>query len=232
MKKPVIGIVSRKMITEEETFIACVEGTRKAIVQAGGLPILIVSTQGVDYKDLSPSKVSPYTKEELADLETILDMCDAIVMPGGTTWYEMDELIVKYTLRKDKPLLGICLGMQILGKVLLRDTSEVSDPTIKNETSINHSQPGVDEVHSITIKENSRLYQIIGKSSIMVNSRHSYHIPPIADGYISALAPDGIIEGIEVPDKRFIIGVQWHPELTYMHDEVSKKIITAFMKAI
>jgi len=229
MSKPIIGIVSRKEITDDANYITSVEGTRKAIVQAGGIPFLIISTQGIEYKDESPSNVRHYTDEEINDLDTILDMCDAIVMPGGTTWYEMDELIVKYAIVKDKPLLGICLGMQILGKVLLRQDGNVLDPTIKNDTYICHQQPGVDQVHPVNIKKCSKLYQIIGQDNIMVNSRHNYHIPEVLDSFVSAVAPDGIIEAIEIPDKKFILGVQWHPELTFTKDDASYKILTKFI---
>ena len=134
MKKPIVGLVCRKNVIADQAEIVCVEGTRKALVQAGASCFLIISTQGIDYKTLSPKEVAPYTETEKKDLYRILEMCDAIVMPGGTMWYEMDELIAKYCIDYDKPLLGICLGMQILANMDNFTSTHVEDKTVLNDT--------------------------------------------------------------------------------------------------
>ncbi len=232
MKKPIIGLVCRKNVIADQAEIVCVEGTRKALVQAGAICFLIISTQGIDYKTLDPKEVAPYTEGEKKDLYRILEMCDAIVMPGGTMWYEMDELIARYCIDYDKPLLGICLGMQLLAKMCLPTSDTITDPTIANDTDINHFQPDIDAVHTVNIKNDSKLFEIIKEPSIMVNSRHHYHVPEIPEKYVSARSDDGIIEGIEIPDKKFIVGVQWHPELLYDKDIHAQKIIDALLNSI
>ena len=84
--------------------------------------------------------------------------------------------------------------------------------------------------HNIKIKEDTYLYNIVGKSELKVNSRHKYHIPNELSFLASSLAEDGIIESIEYKDNRFTVGVQWHPETMIGYDNDSKKIIEEFIK--
>ena len=139
----------------------------------------------------------------------------------------MDEIVIDYAIRCDKPLFAICLGMQALSKVLSGEKEKAYDNTIKNNTLINHLEPNKDYVHSVIIDKNSKLYSIIGEEKIRVNSRHSYHVPELDNTLVSARSSDGLIEGVELKDKKFIIGVQWHPE-SNLEDEHSKKLFKAF----
>ena len=83
-------------------------------------------------------------------------------------------------------------------------------------------------MHHVIIDEDSKLYSIIGEKKIWVNSRHSYHAPKLNDIFVCARSSDGLIEGVEVKDKKFIVGVQWHPESNLDADINSKKIFKAF----
>ncbi len=218
--KPIIGIVGR--LYSGETNIICVEEVRLAVIKFGGIPLLILP---VDKDEMSCKIV--YSEEDIKDLESVLSLCDGFILPGGDTWYSLDEVVIDYAIRRDKPLLAICLGMQALSKVLSGEKRIGYDNTIKNNTLINHLEPNKDYVHSVIIDKNSKLYSIIGEEKIWVNSRHSYHVPELDNNLICARSSDGLIEGVELKDKKFIIGVQWHPE-SNLEDEHSKKIFKSF----
>lgn len=218
--KPIIGIVGR--LYSGDVNIICVEEVRLAVTKFGGIPLLIlpVNKDSLSLKNL-------YSEEEIKELERVLNLCDGFILPGGDTWYQLDEVVIDYSIKYDKPLLGICLGMQALSKVLCEDKRISYDNTIKNNTSINHLEPNKDYVHSVIIDEDSKLYSIIDKKEILVNSRHSYHVPEL-NNLGCARSSDGLIEEVEVKDKKFIIGVQWHPESNLDADINSKKIFKAF----
>lgn len=218
--KPIIGIVGR--LYSGESNIICVEEVRLAVTKIEGIPILILP---VDKEDLSCKNL--YSEEEIKDLESVLSLCDGFILPGGDTWYRLDEVVIDYAIRRDKPLLAICLGMQALSKMLSGEKRIGYDNTIKNNTLINHLEPNNNYVHSVIIDKNSKLYSIIGDVEITVNSRHSYHVPELDNTLVSARSSDGLIEGVELKDKKFIIGVQWHPE-SNLEDEHSKKLFKAF----
>ena len=223
--KPIIGIVGR--LYSGESNIICVEEVRLAITKLGGLPLLILPLDKVNFVSKNPCDEPFYSKEELKNLERVLSLCDGFILPGGDTWYRLDEVVIDYAIRRDKPLLAICLGMQALSKVLSGEKRIAYDNTIKNNTLINHLEPNKDYVHSVIIDKNSKLYSIIGEEKIRVNSRHSYHVPELDNTLVSGRSSDGLIEGVELKDKKFIIGVQWHPE-SNLEDEHSEKIFKSF----
>ena len=223
--KPIIGIVGR--LYSGESNIICVEEVRLAITKLGGLPLLILPLDKVNFVSKNPCDEPFYSKEELKNLERVLSLCDGFILPGGDTWYRLDEVVIDYAIRRDKPLLAICLGMQALSKVLSGEKRIGYDNTIKNNTLINHLEPNKDYVHSVIIDKNSKLYSIIGEEKIRVNSRHSYHVPELDNTLVSGRSSDGLIEGVELKDKKFIIGVQWHPE-SNLEDEHSEKIFKSF----
>lgn len=198
------------------------EEIRLAVTKFDGIPILLLP---VDKGDLSCKNL--YNEEDIKDLESVLSLCDGFILPGGDTWYEFDEVVIDYAIRRDKPLLAICLGMQALSKMLIGEKRIGYDNTIKNNTLINHLEPNNNYVHSVIIDKNSKLYSIIGDEEITVNSRHSYHVPELDNTLVSARSSDGLIEGVELKDKKFIIGVQWHPE-SNLEDKYSKKLFKVF----
>ena len=218
--RSIIGIVGR--LYSGESNIICVEEIRIAVIKFGGIPLLILP---VDKDEMSCKNV--YSEEEIEDLERVLNLCDGFILPGGDTWYRLDEVVIDYAIRRDKPLLAICLGMQALSKVLSGEKKVGYDNTIKNDTLINHLEPNKNYVHSVIIDRNSKLYSIIGEEKIWVNSRHSYHVPELDNTLICARSSDGLIEGVELKDKKFIIGVQWHPE-SNLEDKHSKKLFKSF----
>lgn len=189
LTKPIIGIVGRR----NEEFVKVNNNIVKAVIKSGGIPILILPT----YNE---------------DLISILKLCKGIIMPGGTDIYDYDKFICNYAIKYDIPILGICLGMQIMANNIELNTN-------------NHN--GV--THKIKTIENSIINKIIGDN--YVNSRHNHHIIDIGNYKVTAYSEDGMIEAIEYPNKKFNVGVQWHPEDMIDFDLKQFDLIKEFIKA-
>ena len=151
--------------------------------------------------------------------KALIDKCDGIILPGGKGSHELDYEIVKYLYDTDKPTLGICLGMQLIGKTF---NNHITVPVANHRNSPDYS-------HKITIEEKSLLFKIIQKEEIEVNSLHSFAIPN-TKLTVSAHSEDNVIEAIEDINKSFFLGVQWHPEL--LNDEDSDKLFTYFISKL
>ena len=140
--------------------------------------------------------------------------------------------LIEKALERDLPILAICRGMQILnvqhGGSLIQHL----------EFSGRHTFHGGDKsqsTHSIQIVPNTKLARITGKLSGEVNSRHHQAISRLGECLaVSATDPrDGTIEAVERPDRRFVVGVQWHPEnQTAEHDSIARKLFEAFAAAL
>lgn len=231
LKKPIIGIVGRSDIScEKYNVICCFESVRKSLIRNAALPILILPNQDVEYEISSPKDMDRLTSEEKEDLKRLIDLCDGIIMPGTYKLFEYDSFIYKYALDKNIPILGLCGGMQLMGLVD-NDGLPSNEVLIKNDTKLNHFQKGEQYVHKINIKENTLLNKILNTNEISVNSRHNYHLKQVKNLKVSAYSEDGFIESVEVPNKKFVLGVQWHPESMIEYDECANKIIEAFIKS-
>lgn len=197
---------------------------RRTIEKAGGDVNLIVPNGDVDYMGIEYDNLPELTEKDKTRINKILDKCDGLFLPGGIKFTKFDRYILDYAIEKDIPTLGVCLSMQMMSCYKEEINLE------KNDTDINHYQLDNDAVHSVKIDKDSRIYQILGKDNIMVNSIHHYHGLENHIYKAVAHAPDGIIEAIEHPDCTFNIGVQWHPEKDYDKNINSKLIIDKFMK--
>ncbi len=229
-QKPIIGIVGRGFKEDKESIIELNEDYRLAIIQSGGIPFIVVPPNDLKYDETLPSDAGKLTAKEKQNLYRILNICDGILMPGGIRWYEFDEVICQYALDRDIPILGICLGMQILGNIDNFCGDIRSDQTQKNKTDINHCQEKNPYVHTCRIEEGI-LHDILRIDQIQVNSRHRYHITKKDYFHIDAYSEDGLIEAIDIPNHKFALGVQWHPETMIHYDDLMKKIFDTFIES-
>lgn len=222
--KPIIGIVSRTLKRADGIkYNGCPEAIRRMVVLAGGTPLMILPTQKIDYIDTEGKDIPDLTDDDKEALISVINRCDGIILPGGRRSYEYDYFIASYLIEHDIPTLGICMGMQVLGMV---DTNLwYGKGVLPNDSS--HDQKDT-YVHDVSIKHNTRLFNIIKKDSIRVNSSHSYHLIKTNKFQVSAMSND-IIEAIEKDDKRFMIGIQWHPEKLYEIDDDAKAIVDEFI---
>jgi len=144
----------------------------------------------------------------------------------------VEMLLITKALEMDLPVLGICRGIQILnvaaGGTLYQDISMCSGIVLKHHQDAPRSYA----THVIEVQEGSRLLNILGQSSIRVNSFHHQAVKKAAPGFIvSAVARDGIVEGIESAHHSFAIGVQFHPEMMWQNNPPMTALFTAFVSA-
>lgn len=226
MKKPIIGIISRCDNKDKPYFFAYDE-YRLAIIKSGGIPFLIFPPYQQKNCNITPFH-EDVSLNDFSNMEPLLKFCDGFLFPGGDEWYGFEQVIYQYAFDKDKPVLGICLGMQMIAcsPYFLYQNS---DFTAKIHSSIDHHSLKT-FVHSISLSE-SKLKKILKADEIYVNSRHYSQVLKNYSFEVSSISKDGVIESIEIPNKKFIIGVQWHPETTYDYDIFSQKIFKEFIKA-
>ena len=219
--KPIIGIIARVEYPGKTHKLAMNEPVRRKIIEYGGNPILILPPQNIDYTEVSYNDQQELTKEEKEMIIEQIKLCNGIIMSGGFKINKFDRFIAEYVTDNDIPLLGICLGMQIMANYKKDLWIE------KNNSFIEHRvEEGL--VHNVTLDKSSMLYKIVDKDKFMVNSRHYYHVLPNDYYSISSVSDDNYIESIEMKDKKFNIGVQWHPE--NMDDDTSDKLFKKFIE--
>ena len=153
---------------------------------------------------------------EFIKTKPLIDLCSGIILQGGSDYYDIDIIITKYLHKNNIPTLGICLGMQTMAMAFNGNMGDIN----------NHKSDKL-YVHSVDINKDSKLYDILKKDKIIVNSRHKSYIIN-TDLKVSGQA--NIIEAIEDNAKDFFIGVQWHPET--LMDENSILLFNNFFSSI
>ncbi len=203
----IVGITGRIGKNEGHETVLAYKALCDILFQYDILPICLIP-------NASSGKLSD---KEFEKLKQMISFCDGIILQGGEQFNDYDLRLTQYVYDEDIPTLGICLGLQQMGYIcggqLLSITNHISD---------------MNYAHYIKIVPNSKLYEIIGKEFIFVNS---YHHNCIAQPHLTISAYCGdVIEALEDKNKTFFIGVQWHPEKLF--DENTDKLFRAFIKAI
>ena len=226
---PIIGIVSNFRSKEQEYFVP--SAYVDAVAGAGGQPLIL-----------------PYGGSAAA----ILPLLDGILLTGGSDFSpelyggrhhpaiseileNRDSFEIRLTesaLETEKPILAICRGMQLVN--VLRGGA-IFDHTLDDrprETRDHRDGTPLNEVvHEVIFTAGSKLAQICGVDRAKVNSMHHQAISRLGAGLVAAAyAPDGVVEAIEDPESRFLIGIQWHPE-RLQHDPANERIVSAFVSA-
>lgn len=189
-----------------------------AIVQAGGAPFLLplVDDEAVLralYEKTAGFLLSGGHDLEPANYKSTQRHAKLITSPQR----DKQELkLLEWALADDKPVLGICRGMQLINVGLggtLHQHIEDSLPAAQDHTTNITKKDFRHLAHELTIEADSQLAHILGHTNIKTNTLHHQAIQTLGDGVVvTAYAEDDVIEAIELPGKRFVIGVQSHPE--------------------
>jgi putative glutamine amidotransferase len=147
---------------------------------------------------------------------------------------ELEMRLLKEALAADLPVLAICRGLQLLnvfhGGTLIQHVANVDTHRVKARDKEPGRHPAA---HSVQVKSGTRLAEITGAGEHQVNSRHHQAADKLGEGLVvSAIAPDGVTEAIELPDASFAVAVQWHPEDRVAVSEADRKLFEAFAQAM
>jgi putative glutamine amidotransferase len=208
-----------------------------AVAAAGGVPVMI-----------------PLFDEDVETLREIYDRLDGICIPGGVdmdpeTFGEerrpecgridpprdrVELQLTRWALDDEKPLLGLCRGLQVLnvalGGTLYQDLAADHPGAMKHDYFPTAGFARDYLSHEVVVTEGSRLAAVLGNRSL-VNSMHHQGIRTLGTGLTAAaVAPDGLIEGVEA-DAPFCVGVQWHPETLTEADPRMARLFTEFVQA-
>ncbi len=234
-RRPRIGITTRLEIETRRFYLG--RDYSDAIEAHGGVPVLINLIPKAGY------------------INGVLDDLDGILLPGsdsdidphyfgeqpharlGSVVNEKDEtdlLVLAEAEKRGLPLFAICFGMQALnvsrGGSLIQDIESQVDGHIKHQQGV----PRARNSHHLVVEPGSLLADMsAGNGNVRVNSHHHQAVGRIGDNLkATARASDGIIECIEdTREGKFVVGVQWHPELSWVDDRLSGKLFETFVAA-
>lgn len=223
-RKPLIGITPSPSHDnfdhgEFERF-ALANTYTTAVEAAGGVPLIIPPQEG--------------------NIEQLLDTIDGLLLSGGgdiepkhfgdSSQHEKtygvhrgrDELelaLAHGALERDMPILCICRGIQVLnvalGGTLYQDVDDQLDDHI-NHRQQTEKTPKHDPSHSVSVEPDTLLAKTYGADAIEVNSFHHQGLWKLGDGLrVNAISSDGLVEAVDYPDRSWVLGVQWHPEMMY-----------------
>ena len=231
--RPLIGVTAG--LNDQKKYQLLNRSFMDAIIAQGGLPVTL-----------------PLTDDE-AILRQYVETCDGFLFSGGE---DVDPLLfgqyqkpgcgsicpvrdthelalLKLLLQRgDKPVLGICRGLQVMNIALGGDIYQ-DLPTEYENTLIAHrqKQEACYASHPVKVEPGTLLHTIAGNDTMMVNSLHHQAIRNAQGWRVTATAPDGVIEAAELPGHPYFLGVQWHPERLWDHSQAHMNLFKSFVDA-
>ena len=230
MSKPTIGVFPLFDIQRDSLWM--IPGYMDALIQSGAIPIMLPLL--TDWQDI----------------RSLVDTFDGFLFTGGQdidpAYYHeaesekcgehfalrdtMEYILFHEALKADKPLFGICRGIQAFnvfcGGSLYQDL-----PSQKPSPVVHCQSPPYDEpVHSVSIIKDTPLYTLLNTDRLKVNSYHHQAIKELSPLlYPMAYSEDRLVEAVYMPEKSYVWAVQWHPELSYQVCEESRLIWKDFV---
>ena len=227
-QSPIIGVTP--LWDAERKSVWMLPDYLEGIRAAGGIPVVL------------PLEMSE------KDADQIVETCDGFLFTGGQDVTpelygakvtpsvvssperdKLERLLLSKALPSDKAILGICRGLQFIN-VFLGGTLWQDLPS-EHPSEIVHRQGKPYGVPTHTVMLNGDLQTLLGKDIIEVNTLHHQAAKDLGNDLIAmAVAPDGIIEAVQMMGKRFVWAVQWHPEYMFRTDSDSLALFSSFVK--
>jgi len=230
--RPRIGITMRLELETNRFYLA--RYYAEAVEAAGGAPVLVPLIPHADY------------------LSRVMDDLDGVLLPGSDSDVdpqryghephprlgsvhplkdETDLLVLAEIENRRLPLFAICFGMQVLnvsrGGTLIQDIGSALPNALKHEQGV----PRDRHSHRVRLLEDSVIGQLAGSAMAPVNSHHHQAVESLGRELVAtAWASDDIVEAVEDPrSDRFVLGVQWHPELGWENDDFARALFNRFV---
>ena len=232
MKKPIIGVTP--LWDKEKNSYWMLPGYLEGLEEAGAIPVILpLAADGADiaqFADLCDGFLFTGGQDVAPQLyrEALKPTCGELCPARDT----LERELLNRALEQDKPILGICRGLQFLN-VALGGTLYQDLPT-EHPSGIEHSmKPPYDQAaHMVRILPDTPLAALLQKTDLDVNSCHHQGVKTLSPRLrAAAAAEDGLVEAAWMPDKHFVLAVQWHPEFSYQKDPASLHLFEAFVKA-
>ena len=204
-----IGITTRTFNSSTNAKLNAVPSTYINIINEDNFPIIIDN-------NIDAIKNKEYLLNLIKDI-------DGFILGGGDETSEVDMFIIDYCYKNDIPLLGICLGMQEIALYF-------NEKGLKKLNNLSHFDMNSDYLHTVKLNKKGYLYNLLKQDSIPVNSRHKYCVLNNKNFVIEGKC-DNVIEAFKVKQKKYILGVQCHPEIMYFYDNNAKQLFNDFFKA-
>ena len=206
----------------------------KAVMQAGGIPVLLPNSTDLSCVEEIAAGLDGFLLSGGGDVDPALFGMRATAQLGSVTPRRDDfELaLARYVMNEtDKPVLGICRGIQVMN-VAMGGTLHIDLPTNGKLCHSLTMYPRNVRTHDVKILPQTRMEEIMEGDTGRVNSFHHQAIRETAECFtVTAVsAEDGVIEAVELPGERFVVGVQWHPEELTEYPE-AKRLFQRFVEA-
>lgn len=227
MKRPIIGIIGKNEPQYENDYWHRIDETdeiRYLVVKNGGTAIMLLPTEAtLKFNDNDIKDDTQLTDEEKEELYRQIDLCDGFILQGGLYSSKYEVELAKRIIELDKPLLGICAGFNNILRAIGTDV-------IEDKTN-GHNKYDINYKHKISIMDNTKIFDYIKSNEYEVNSMHAMIAPKEnVEGFatISAMSEDGLVEAIELDNKKYVLGIKWHPELM-MEDDYTTRLFKDFI---
>lgn len=229
-KRPVIGVIP--LIDYSKQSYWMLPGYFGGITEAGGFPVMLPLTADPKQLEQSVELCSGFLFTGGQDVSPSIYGAEKTKQCGECSPERdaMELYLLKAAIQQNKPILGICRGIQFinaaLGGTLWQDI-----PSQHPSELIHCQKPPYDKPsHDVSISQDSPLYELLHTDILPVNSYHHQGVKELAPKLTCmAKAPDDLIEAVYAPAQRFLWAIQWHPEFSYLTDENSRRIFREFI---
>lgn len=230
--KPMIGVMP--LMDEARDSYWMLPGYMSGVEEQGAVPLMLPLTDRPE------------------ELDCFLELCDGFILTGGQdvspALYgaepspycgtacglrdRMDRYILLQAEKRDKAVLGICRGIQLMNAVYGGTLYQDLPAEFPSDVDHHMLPPYNCPAHQVELLPGTPLHGLLQRDSLAVNSYHHQAVRSLAAPFRPmAVAPDGLIEGIYMPDRSFVWGIQWHPEFSYRTSPESREIFKAFVQA-